>query len=67
VLIARGVRDLRLSDWGGGETRIIGLDCVDISDRQWEDARWEVVDYENDMLHFYCADLAIADLRHIAP
>lgn len=60
TLSAAGVRDLRMSSWGAEQTRLIGLDCVDISAKQWESVRWEVMDYENDMLHFYCAELEIA-------
>lgn len=63
TLVAEGVVDLRISSWGGSETRLIGLDCIDISANQWEGRRWHVVDYENDMIHFYCRDLRIDDVE----
>ena len=59
TLVAEGVTDLRISDWGGYETRLIGLDCVDIAANQWEGKCWWIRDYENDMIHFYCRDLRI--------
>ena len=46
-------------------TRVIGLECVNISERQWEGVRWEIRDYENGMLHFYCSDLSVSGLREI--
>jgi hypothetical protein len=64
ALVATGVRGLRLSEWGP-HIRIIGFDCVDISDPQWEGVRWEVRDYEGDLLHFYCADLAIERVEEL--
>ncbi len=43
----------------GGEARIIGFDVRDISDRQWESARWEVLDFEDEVLRFYCRDAQV--------
>jgi hypothetical protein len=63
TLVAGGVVNLRISSWGGNETRLIGLGCIDISANQWEGLRWQVVDYENDMIHFYCRDLRIDDVE----
>ena len=63
TLVAEGVTDLRISSWGGKETRLIGLDCIDISANQWEGKRWWVRDYEEDMIHFYCRDLRIDDVE----
>ena len=48
-----GVSNLRLSNFGGGETRIAGFDVVDVTDRQWEKISWEVLDYEDGDLAFY--------------
>jgi len=63
TLVAEGVTELRISEWGGIETRLIGLDCIDISARQWEGKRWQVWDYEHDMIQFYCRDLRIEDVE----
>lgn len=63
TLPAEGVTERRISEWGGIETRLIGLDCVDISARQWEGKCWQVWDYEHDMIHFYCRDLRIDDVE----
>ena len=63
TLVAEGVTDLRISEWGGSYTRVIGLDCVDISANQWEGKYWRVLDYEDDRIHFYCRDLRIEDVE----
>lgn len=47
-----GVSGLDLNHFGGGETRIIGLDIVDITEKQWENKHWEVLDYEDGVLKF---------------
>lgn len=54
-----GVQRLRLSEFGCPAMRIIGLYVKDISDRQWGGIRWEVGDYENNEITFYCADIRI--------
>ena len=38
---------------------ISGFDVRDISDRQWDGIRWEVVDSEDDALHFYCREAQV--------
>ena len=40
-----GVSGLRLAGFGGGETRIIGFDIQDISNKQWENLNWEIIDF----------------------
>jgi len=47
-----GVTGLRLDDFGGGQTRIIGLDIIDITENQWERVSWEVTDFENNAMEF---------------
>jgi hypothetical protein len=62
---ARDVQDLRLSGWNGYETRAMGFDGVEMSEGQWEDLHWKVYDYEGDVLHFYCGDLAIERIEPV--
>jgi hypothetical protein len=46
------ISGLRVDNFGGGQTRIIGLDVVNVAERQWERVCWEVVDFENNALEF---------------
>lgn len=49
-----GVSRLRLKSTGPGPIQIAGFDIVDISDRRWESLRFEVGDYEDARISFYC-------------
>jgi hypothetical protein len=62
-----GVQRLRISEFGCPVMRIIGLYVKDISDRQWEDIRWEVGDYEDNEISFFCAEIRIVSSRLITP
>jgi hypothetical protein len=65
TLAGVGVQDLQVNGWGGAETRITGLQCVDIRDRQWEGLEWEVSDYQGGMIKFYCSELEIVNVLTI--
>ncbi|PET66910.1 hypothetical protein CN514_10940 [Bacillus sp. AFS001701] len=41
----------------------ISLDIKDVSERRWENIKLEVMDYEEDRLHFYCSRAEILDVR----
>ncbi len=56
-----GVRGLRLENFGGCETSVV-FDVVSLKDRQWEDIYWEVFDYEEAMLRFYCKTVEVVSL-----
>lgn len=47
------VSGLKIDNFGGGETRIIGFDIKDMSKNQWEGISWKISDYENNMIEFY--------------
>jgi hypothetical protein len=57
-----GVQNLKLS-FGGQLTQIIGFGITDISQRQWERLNWEVTDFENGCIHFYCREVEILSAR----
>ena len=57
-----GVSSFRVKDFGSTWTSISGFHIVDIADRQWEDVRWEVEDYENDDIGFYCRSIEIVSV-----
>lgn len=52
-----GVRDMRVTGWD----TIEGLYFQRIDERGWEDARFEVGDYELGCIHFYCSAIAVFD------
>jgi hypothetical protein len=58
----RGVQNLKLT-FGGQLTQIIGFDISDISQRQWDRLNWEVTDFENGRIHFYCREVEILSAR----
>ncbi|WP_335442492.1 hypothetical protein [Neobacillus drentensis] len=41
----------------------LSIGIYDIRDRGWEGKFFEVIDYEDDSLHFYCSDIEIISLR----
>ncbi|HOW73056.1 MAG TPA: hypothetical protein PKY77_20870 [Phycisphaerae bacterium] len=58
-----GVSGLQVNKFGGGETRIVGFDIVDISDRHWQHLNWEVIDYEDGCLRFHCDTAQVTALE----
>jgi hypothetical protein len=59
------VIDVRLRDFGGKPTQITGFDVRDVSSRQLDGIRFEVVDYENDRIHFFCKSAEIELVERI--
>ena len=57
-IILRGVRGLSLDEVCVGSTTS-GLALADISERQWEDPRWGLHDYEEKMIHCYANEAEI--------
>ncbi|GHH99480.1 hypothetical protein [Neobacillus kokaensis] len=49
----------------GGIYHQLSLQIYDISDRGWENKKYEVIDYEDDTLHFYCTDIEVISVREI--
>ncbi len=60
-----GVSGLKLQHFGGGQTRIIGLDILDVSQKQWEGISWEVIDYEHDDLAFFAKTAEIVSIAAV--
>ena len=56
------VRDVQFSGWGS----IVGLYFQSIRDRGWEDARFEVGDYEQACIHLFCYDISVYDPERVA-
>jgi hypothetical protein len=53
------ISNLALREFGGGVKQVMGFDIVDISDRGWEDALFEVEDYEDGCIKFYCKSVEV--------
>lgn len=47
----------------GGIYQQMSMEIYDIRDRGWENKKYEVIDCEEDTLHFYCTDMEIISLR----
>jgi hypothetical protein len=45
----------------------LSIEIHDIADRGWENKKFEVIDYEEDTLHFYCSDIEILSIRETQP
>ena len=58
----RGVRDVQYSGWAS----IVGLYFQSIKDRGWEDARFEVGDYEQGYIHLFCREISVYDPERVA-
>lgn len=50
-----GVNALHIKGFGGGYTQVMGFDIRSISERGWEDADFEVEDYEDGRIGFTCS------------
>jgi hypothetical protein len=57
-----GVRGFHIEDVGECGLQVMGFDIVDIAARGWEGIRFEVEDYEEGRIGFYCATARIADV-----
>lgn len=45
--------------------QIMGFDIIDISDKHWENARFEIEDYEDGKISFFCKEIAVLEARKI--
>jgi len=53
-----GVHDLSISGFGE-VAQIAGLAVDGISTKQWDRIAWELLDFENDVIHCYAKDAAV--------
>ncbi len=47
----------------GGIFHTMSVAIYDISDRGWGNKKYEVIDYEEDSLHFYCTDMEVMSIK----
>jgi hypothetical protein len=60
-----GVRSLKLRDFGGSPTQILGFSIDDISSRQWEDIKYRVYDQEYGAIEFICTNAEIVEVVNV--
>jgi hypothetical protein len=65
-IIFRSVSKLKIDGLGDSETRVDGFDVIDIKNKGWDGIYWEVIDFEEDSLHFYAKNVEIADVKEAA-
>jgi hypothetical protein len=61
----QGIRNLQLKGFGEYPPQMVGFEITDISDRGWERIQFQVEDYENDRLSFWCEDAAIVAVEPV--
>jgi len=49
----------------GGIYQQISIAVLDIRDRGWENKKFEVIDYEEDTVHFYCTDIEVISVSEL--
>ena len=60
TMLFEGVGSLDLKKFGGA-TQIMGFEITSIADRAWESLNFEVGDYEDGRIHFYCASVCVVE------
>jgi hypothetical protein len=59
-----GVINFELRQFGG-YTQILGFDVLDVSDRQWDGIKFEVIDNEDQKFHFLCETAEVEYVENI--
>jgi hypothetical protein len=60
------VRELKIEGLGGARNQVEGFGIIDLSDRGWQSVRWEIEDYENGKIGFYCDEIEVLE-AHLLP
>ncbi len=60
-----GVQDLRIKDWPSGQVEVPGFEVFDIRERQLEGFSWQIRDYEEDVIGFFCRDAEIVSASYV--
>ena len=61
-----GVIGLSVKELGGGTIQITGFDVADMTDSQWEDVYWEVLDFESGLIGFYARTAEIIGVEELS-
>jgi hypothetical protein len=60
-----GVRQLRLKEFGGPPTQIMGFDIIDESGRGLECVQFTIEDYEHDRIGFTCTAIEVVSVVQV--
>ena len=63
TLSFNGIRGLKIDDLE--DPRMTGFDLLAISDRQWESINWEIGDFEDNKLRFFCHSVSVESARRL--
>ena len=63
TLLFDGVQGLVLKDFGSADVQIMGFDIRSLADRGWEGLSFEIEDYEDDRIRFYCDRVQILEVE----
>lgn len=55
----KNVSNLKLEFIGSGSQQIMGFDILDVSDRALENMNFEIEDYEDGIIGFYCKEIEV--------
>jgi hypothetical protein len=55
----KNVSNLKLEFISSAPQQIMGFDILDISDNALEDMNFEIEDYENGIIEFYCKEIEV--------
>jgi hypothetical protein len=58
------VSNFSLKDFGGGPVQIMGFDILFVGDRGFEGINYEVEDYEDGRIHFFCGGVNVLSVTH---
>lgn len=58
-----GINNFKINGLGSTPKQVMGFDIVDISDRGWENINFQIEDYEDDSIGFYCKEICILSVE----
>jgi len=58
------IQGLYIRYFGEMPKQITGFDIIDISKNNWEKLKYQIMDYEDDYIGFYCNDIAIISAKY---
>lgn len=60
-----GVSKLLIQDLGPGCFQVMGFDIVNIAKSSWEGKSFQIIDYEDEKISFYCESIRIKNVVQI--
>ena len=63
TLLFDGVQGLKLKAFGSSRVQIMGFDIRWVGGQGWDGINFEVEDYEDGRIHFFCSGARILDVE----